>query len=96
MSHETELLAFLHEVLGMRVENRGLDANCYVEYVKATQELSEFLKSITDDNMRTILLEHEEINSHISHLLMRHMYKAGIKDSITLLRLILKLVLFQD
>jgi len=96
MQHESELTAFLHEVLAMRAENRGTNANQLEDFIRANKDISDFVASVTDEEARAMLLKYEDLQSNYNSLLMPYMYMEGMKDGAMLLKLVMQYVLFQN
>jgi len=90
MSHETDLLSFLHEAVDLRTNALTEQASREPDFAQANHAVREFMESVTDDKTRTVLLQYEELKNDYIALLLPYIYRAGARDSLELYGLLSK------
>ena len=93
MSNESDLIAFLHEIMEERIKVLSEEANQQPEFIKINQSLNDFMGTITDDNIRAVLLQYEALKNDYVALIMTFLYQSGAKDSLQLYGLLSKQIL---
>jgi hypothetical protein len=90
MSHEAKLNAFLDVITDMRIDGLTKQANRQPDICKINHALQDFMKAVTDENIRAVLMEYEALKNDYIPLLARYLYIAGAKDSLTVYGLLSK------
>jgi hypothetical protein len=90
MPDQTELLSFLHEAMETRVKELTDHAHRQPDFMKINQATVDFIESVTDEEMRSILLKYEEFKNEYIGLIMPYLYEAGARDSLKLYGLLYK------
>jgi len=96
MEHETDLLTFLHEVADLRIRALCLQADQLPDFIKVKQATLDFMESVTDEKMQTVLFAYEDLKLEYISLIIHHLYIAGAKDSLALYGLLSKQILSQN
>ena len=95
MTHETDLLSFLHEAIELRIRAISEQANHNPGFVKVNQKMLDFMENVTDEGIRATLLKYEALKSDYIALLMPHLYEAGLKDGLAIYGLLQRFNLCQ-
>ena len=96
MSHETaDLIAFLHEVIEMRVKDLSEQALKRADFIEINQKLVDFMDGITDERVREILQRFEDMKNEYCGMIMSYLYNGGLQDSLALYGMLRKRVLLQ-
>ena len=95
MSRKTDLIAFLHEVIEMRVKDLSEQVLKRADFIQINQKLVDFMDGITDERTREILQKYEDLKNEYCAMIISYLYNAGLQDSLTLYGLLRKRVLLQ-
>ena len=90
MEHETDLIAFLHEMADLRVKALTELAHQQADFKKVNQATLDFMESVKDNTALTVLMDYEDIKNEYISMIIRHLYIAGARDSLMLYGLLSK------
>ena len=90
MSHEMDLLSFLHKAVELRTNALTERANREPDFAQANHAVRELMESVTDEKTRAVLLQYEELKNDYIALLLPYIYRTGARDSLELYGLLSK------
>jgi len=90
MEHETDLIAYLHEMADLRIRGLSEQASQQPDFKKVNQAMLDFMESAQDEKILAVLLNYEDLKNEYISMIMPYLYIAGARDSLMLYGLLSK------
>ena len=90
MERESEMLAFLDEVIEMRSTSRADSLRHLPEIVEIREQIIALCETIQDEQLKKLFFEYENLKNTKEAVLSLAMYREGLNDIMKLLQLVVK------